>query len=346
MPLRKLYLELTSRCNLDCSMCYRGTWSDAEADMAPELYESIKAQALGSPEPGAVVLGGIGEPSASPLFADALESFGGRRLVVTSNGVGYGDGLVEAVARRAELFMVSVDGLEDTYRRIRGAALGEATSTMARVLDTRRRAGLPGSNVGVQFVLSRDNAADAEGVIGLAASLRARLVVVSHILPQTPEQDASAMYGRVAPDDAKRLFAALRAKAMRLGVALTLPNLEPRTERRCAFIEDDAAVVTADGRVAPCYRLAHGYPEYVLGRRKDVLAHSFGDAAKASLASVWADRAYEDFRRTIYANRYPSCIDCDLVDGCDLCRDTSSDCHSGQPSCADCPWSRGFTLCP
>lgn len=104
MPLRKLYLELTSRCNLDCSMCYRRTWSDGEADMAPELYESIKSEVLGPDGPGTVVLGGIGEPSVSPLFMDALDAFGGRpgrELIATSNGAGFGDSLVEAVARGA-----------------------------------------------------------------------------------------------------------------------------------------------------------------------------------------------------------------------------------------------------
>lgn len=349
MPLRKLYLELTSRCNLDCSMCYRRTWSDGEADMAPELYESIKSQVLGPDGPGTVVLGGIGEPSVSPLFMDALEAFGGRpgrELIVTSNAVGYGDALVEAVARRVDLFMVSIDGMDGTYDRMRGAPLGETVSTIERINAARARAGLSGSNVGVQFVLSRENAADAEAVVELAADLRARVVVVSHLLPQTPEQDAAVMYGRTADADAKRLFAELASRAWRRGLALTLPRLELKTERYCSFIENDAAVVTAGGAVAPCYRLAHAYPEYVLGRRKNVLAHSFGDAAESPLAAIWDGAPYSGFRRTVFTNRYPSCLDCDLVDGCDLCRDTSADCHAGSPSCADCPWSRGFTLCP
>lgn len=50
-------------------------------------------------------------------------------------------------------------------------------------------------------MLSRENAADAEGVVELAADLRARLVVLSHLLPQTPEQDAAVMYGRTAGAD-------------------------------------------------------------------------------------------------------------------------------------------------
>ncbi|MBU1081456.1 MAG: radical SAM protein, partial [Spirochaetes bacterium] len=281
MPLRKLYIELTSRCNLDCSMCYRRTWSEREADMAPELFGRIKSQVLGPEGPGTVVLGGIGEPSVSPFFMDALEAFGGRRgreLVVTSNAAEYDDRLVEAVARRVDLLMVSIDGMDGAYGRLRGAPLGTAISTIERINAARARAGLPGSNVGVQFVLSRDNVADAASVVELAADLRAKVVVLSHLLPQTPEQDARVMYGRTADDEAKRLFAELASKAWRRGLSLVLPRLELKTERYCSFIENDAAVVTAGGAVSPCYRLAHAYPEYVLGRRKEVLAHSFGDA--------------------------------------------------------------------
>jgi len=349
MPLRKLYLELTSRCNLDCSMCYRRTWSDGEADMAPELFDYIKSQVLGPDGPGTIVLGGIGEPSVSPVFLDALQAFGGRpgrSLVVTSNGVGYGDRLVETVARHVDLLMVSIDGMGDTYGKLRGAALDETVSAIKRINAARAGAGLPGSNIGIQFVLSRENAADAAGVVELAAVLRAKVMVVSHILPQTPAQDATVLYGRTADSDARRLFAELASKAWRRGLSLALPRLELKTERYCSFVENDAAVVTAGGAVAPCYRLSHAYPEYVLGRRKDVLAHSFGDASQTPLSAIWNDEAYAGFRRTVFSNRYPSCLDCDLVDGCDLCRDTSADCHAGSPSCADCPWSRGFTLCP
>lgn len=347
--MKKLYLELTSRCNLDCSICYRRSWTDAPADMDEATVAALLTQAASSETLRSVVLGGMGEPSASPRFLRALGALGGRpgrELIVTSNGLGYDESMVAAVAGSVDLLAVSIDGLESGYRRIRGAELGEAVSTMRRVGEERRRLGLAGSNLGLHFVLSRDNASEALGVLELAASLRARSMTVSHLLAQSEEQAAGAMYGRIAPPEARRLFDALRSRALRLGLSLTLPRLELKTERPCPFIEDEAMVVTADGLAAPCYRLAHSYPEYFLGRRKAVLAYGFGDATSESLASIWNAGAYRAFRAVIYSGRYPSCPDCDLVDGCDLVRDTSADCHSGSPSCADCPWARGFTLCP
>lgn len=48
----------------------------------------------------------------------------------------------------------------------------------------------------------------------------------------------------------------------------------------------------------------------------------------------------------VYNNRYPSCLDCDLVDGCDFVRTSEYDCYAIKPSCADCLWSRRFAICP
>jgi radical SAM protein with 4Fe4S-binding SPASM domain len=98
--------------------------------------------------------------------------------------------------------------------------------------------------------------------------------------------------------------------------------------------------------VVPCYRFAHDGTEYVLGRMKRVRRHAFGSLAESSLQEIWESAPYLRFRRTLTENRYPSCPDCDLLEGCDMAADTTADCWSGTPSCADCLWARGFMRCP
>lgn len=65
-----------------------------------------------------------------------------------------------------------------------------------------------------------------------------------------------------------------------------------------------------------------------------------------SLEDIWNSKAYSQFRKTIYYNLYPSCIDCDLVEGCDMVKSTEVDCYGISPSCADCLWARKFVICP
>ncbi|MBN2875401.1 MAG: SPASM domain-containing protein, partial [Spirochaetales bacterium] len=335
---------------------------DGDIDLDPALYAQLKAEVLASDEVRTIVLGGIGEPSVSPLFEDAVRSFGsgrsrgapsrgtkeqalavagvGRELIITTNGVNIPGDIVKLMAVEAESIVISVDGTADGYRVIRGSPLEQTLATIEQIHETRRAAGIPGSNVSVQFVLSRSNMDDAMGVLELAIRLRVRSMIVSHILPQTESQTRLVMYERNALPETTELFSKMNTMAWRRGMTLILPAMELKTDRWCAFIENDATVVTADGAIAPCYRLAHSYPEYVTGRRKNIVAHSFGSIASSSLASIWNDPGYESFRRTVWTNRYPSCLDCDLVNGCDLVNDSNADCYANTPSCADCPWSR------
>jgi MoaA/NifB/PqqE/SkfB family radical SAM enzyme len=74
----------------------------------------------------------------------------------------------------------------------------------------------------------------------------------------------------------------------------------------------------------------------VFKREKTVMKHSFGNLNENSIMDIWNSNEYSKFRDIVHNNQYPSCIDCDLVDGCDLVKDTITDCYTAAPSCADC----------
>jgi len=42
-PLRKVYVEPTTRCNLQCPMCMRQSWDEPLADLSWEAYERLIA---------------------------------------------------------------------------------------------------------------------------------------------------------------------------------------------------------------------------------------------------------------------------------------------------------------
>lgn len=343
MPPRKLYVELTSACNLDCATCYRRGWSEGARDMDPGLFRALAREVAGLPSLGAVILGGIGEPSASPLFDEALEAFRDKVTTVTTNGVGLGEATIDRIARRASLVVVSVDGLDENLRRIRGVGLDALLGTVRRLVTARDAGG--SCRVEFQFTLAASNAADLVRVVDLAADLSVDAVMVSHLLPQEEGAASDILYGRYGREDTRRLYDAVRLRAFRRGLRVYLPPLELKTERRCAFAEDEAAYVNADGDVVPCYRLSHDGREFVLGRGKRVSRHSFGKLRDGSLGSIWEAPAYARLRKTLVEGRYPSCPDCDLLEGCNMIQDTEADCWANQPSCADCLWARGFQRC-
>ncbi len=83
----------------------------------------------------------------------------------------------------------------------------------------------------------------------------------------------------------------------------------------------------------------------VFGREKVIDAHHFGHVAEATLDEIWHKDDYVNYRSTVYNNQYPSCMDCDMLDGCDMAKHSDMDCWGNVPSCADCLWSRKIVYC-
>ncbi|MCX7708350.1 MAG: tungsten cofactor oxidoreductase radical SAM maturase [Clostridia bacterium] len=346
MPLRKAYIELTNKCNLDCTICYRRSWNEKLMDMNLKVFEKIKKDIEDLETLKSVVIGGIGEPSFAPLIHDALEVFGQYDLTLTTNAVTLNAALLESIVKHVNMIMVSIDGLEENYSKIRGINLKFILDNINKINELKRLTGSTAPTVGIQFVMSKDNIGDVFSLIDLADSLKVNMLVLSNLLPQTKENTNKILYKRYENTEIKHLFNKILNYSMRRGITVLLPNCELKTERRCSFVEDEAAFINVSGDIVPCYRLSHTYKEYVFGREKTVIGHSFGNVMEKSLKDIWNSREYSSFRQIVSGNRYPSCMDCDLVEGCDMVRDTASDCYAGSPSCADCLWTRKFTICP
>lgn len=346
MSLKKLYLELTNRCNLECSICYRRSWNEKLQDMDIDLYRKVRNEAFESESMKTVVLGGIGEPTCSPLIGNALEDFARYDLTLTTNAVYLEQNLLNSIVKYAKLVMISIDGLYENFSKIRGAKLESVLENISRINDLKKKYGKNTPYIGIQFVISRDNIEDIFKLIDLANCLNVHILVLSNLLPQTGENAGKILYTRYENKEMKLLYKKILSYSNRKGVNIHFPNYELKTERRCSFIEEDAMFISVSGEAVPCYRLSHSYKEFVFGREKTVLIHSFGNAKDKSLKEIWESKEYESFRNMVGNNKYPSCIDCDLVEGCDMVKDTSTDCYAGSPSCADCLWSRKITICP
>jgi len=277
---------------------------------------------------------------------NALSAFPGKDLTLTTNGTDLDDRTLTELARYAKLVVFSVDGMDDAFGRIRGTELKGVLESVRKLSAFRTALGKDTPRIEFQFVLSVLNAGDLPDVVDLAADTGVNTVVVSHLLPQDAANSPYVLYNRYGKPTTKTLYERVRLRAMRRGVSVLLPPLELKTERRCSFAAEDAVFVNADGNVCPCYRFSHDGTEFVFGREKRVREVSFGNVAKESLDSIWNSVSFGGFRRTLLENRYPSCPDCDLLEGCDMTSDTESDCWANSPSCADCLWARGFMRCP
>ncbi|WP_350342894.1 tungsten cofactor oxidoreductase radical SAM maturase [Proteinivorax tanatarense] len=346
MNLKKVYLELTDKCNLNCKICYREAWAHRPQHMKESLLENIKQQISKVNNLDEIMLGGIGEPTYSPLFEKALWLLQDYHLTVTTNGTLLNENNIDLLSEYVDVIVISIDGLRDCYENLRGANLDKVITGIKKIDKAKRGRGSKSPHVQVQFVASRDNIDDIFGLIDLCAELNIEKLIISNLLPQDEKNADKILYTRYENKEVKQLFSRVRNYSFSKGVNLFIPNIELKTERRCNFIIEGATFITSTGQVTPCYRFAHDSKEYVFGREKNIRAKSFGDLNCSDIQAIWQSKEYTEFRNSVYNNLYPSCTDCDLVEGCDMVNDADTNCYGVSPSCSDCIWARNIVVCP
>ncbi len=354
-PLRpdvhKVYLEPTTRCNLNCRTCVRNVWDDPLEDMSATTIERVLDSLHGLPELREVILGGYGEPFSHPKILDLLEAIKGLGVKITIST----NGLLLSEERGRALIDLEVDGVTvsldgtrpETYGDVRrGAKLRTVTKNvkMLNRIKAERGSSLP--RLGIEFVALKENRAEIPGLSDVAQRMQANRVLITHVLPHTVEMADQALYGR---DERPPLSAAsgwaVKSSDWLLWGIVELPRMNWGAERRCGFIGSNALVVGWDGGVSPCYALSHSYPYYIFGRPKEVSRYVFGNVNEQDLAAIWTSEDYVRFRAEVRRFNFPSCVDCELRDTCDI-TESNDGCWGWCPSCADCLWAQDIVRCP
>lgn len=315
-----LQLEVTSACNLRCTMClvrYRPPVNKLAGAMPLELFRRIVADV---PTLRRLTLQGLGEPLLSPYLMDMIRHAGRRGVEV-----GFNSNATLLTRRRAEELVraglswlhVSLDGATArTYERVRdGADFGTAVANLAGLVRVRRAAGSSLPRIRVVFVAMRDNVGELPDLVRLLARVGVDELHVQNLSHTFTDADPAGRYGeirRFAADhalwtdtdhaSARQAFGAARAAAESLGVALRLPALAVRQPRphagdgpRCTW-PWDAAYVTSRGLVQPCCM--------VMGDDRI----SLGDLTRQRFPDVWHGAAYQDFRRRLVGDAEPPAV--------------------------------------
>lgn len=348
--IRKIYVEVTSRCNLNCRMCYRRSWKDGPGDMSMETFSSLLNQLTVFHGLEEMVLGGIGEPFFNPEFSRMLEAAAALdvKITITTNGTLLDSGTIGLILQHGvHRLVVSVDSTETAiFASIRNAELKQVLEAQQELKAIVKRNGLAGPRIAWEFVVMKSNCQHLPGLVNLAAETGVEEIYVSHLMPLTPEALGDIIYGPLEAEFMGKIFNIAANTALARGIRLFLPRSTLKTERRCRFVDANSAVIGWNGDVAPCYRFLHNYREFVFGRAKDVKSHAFGNINDCSLEKIWSSDQYALFRYMVKNSLYPSCTDCDLVNGCDTAARTDYDCMGNVPACGDCLWARGIVFCP
>lgn len=365
--LRRVYVEPTSRCNLNCTTCIRNTWSEDFADMPWELYESLLEGLREMPHLERMSFWGYGEPLLHPRIVDMIagaKELGVKTQIIT-NGMLLDEAMIDAlIAAGLDSLIVSLDGPDaQSYEGVRfGADFDRVVSNLRTVLRKRRRlvrgrAGLPSLEVGIEFVVLRDSLTQLGKMHALAAELGVDFTFISNVLPFRAQDAQQTLYP--ASVNAQR-----RTPRMYLppldnidGLAHHVADMvapdEPihylQTPRdshggRCPFVDEGSLVVGSSGQTSACMALLHSAPCQVMGRQKQVDAKSFGSLEEATLSQIWNSEDFTSFRERVQRFDFAPCVHCT---GCRKSNSNGRDCHGSPfPTCGDCLWAQGVIQCP
>ena len=348
--VRKLYIEPTTACNLNCSTCIRNIWDDPIASMKRETFERIIASLDGLPDLKRVVFTGFGEPLTHPHILDMIAAIRKRDIAVTvgSNGLLLTPQMTRELVRLGvDRLVVSVDGVKpETYEEVRGADLGKVLENLHRLNEIKQEMNTLLPALGIEFVALKSNYQELGKLTDLAMKLQASRVLVSNVLPYTEDMKSEILYGYEPREPFKSSGFPVQTGFFIPWGNLELPHMHWGAERRCRFVNDRATVVGWDGGVTPCYALSHNYSYYAIaGRKKNVTRYVLGNVNESPLADIWMSEDYTRFRSEVLIFHFPSCPDCDLRDTCDL-RELNEGCWGWNPSCADCLWAQDIVICP
>lgn len=361
--LARIYVEPTNRCNMDCEMCQRRTWSDGPGDMSPEVFERI-LQGVGACDPRpTVVLGGFGEPLMHGDVMGLIERCKalGSAVELISNGLLLNEDRVQSL-RRLELdrLWLSVDGFSDGCHGhpMSAEAHGRLIEMVRRLNPIHYFALNNRPRLGLVFVAMKENVHELPGVLDLARKLYADRVLVSNLLPYTPEMSDEILYRRSIWNidsgylRVKMPRTDLSERAMQyLGEAMRHQDSTDLLDREyeepfntCPFMKSGSLAIRWDGGVSPCLPLLHSHVSHkgsVELRNRECL---FGSLSDRALLEIWQDQEYADFRKRVTEFEFPPCVSCA---SCDLSGDNEEDCLGNPfPTCGDCLWAQGLILCP
>jgi putative metalloenzyme radical SAM/SPASM domain maturase len=144
----------------------------------------------------------------------------------------------------------------------------------------------------------------------------------------------------------EQVFEEVKQIAKEEGISLALPEVAPKNNRRCEFVESGSAFVSWDGNIHPCYFLWHRYRCYIGGWEKHVKPWVFGNLRERDLIEIWNDQNCRSFRENVLHYHFPFCFDCSFA-LCDYVQeeDFEQDCYIESVPCGACLWCTGLFQC-
>jgi len=186
----RLFVEVTTRCNLSCSMCVKQNDSGGipEGMMSADTFEALTPV---FPHLDSLVLNGIGESLLHPQLASFIAR--AKTFLPEHAWIGFqSNGMALTDERSASLLDAGLDRIclsldtvsDDSFRTIRsGGELRGIDAAFSSLNKARARYREHELRIGIEFVLMRSNLTELPEAIRWVARKGASFVLVTQLLP-------------------------------------------------------------------------------------------------------------------------------------------------------------------
>lgn len=368
--LKRVYIEPTNACNLECRTCMRNIWQEQTGFMAVEIFEKIiESIRLIKPIP-LVFFGGIGEPLAHPRIRELVtiaKSIGGEVELIT-NGIL----LDETVARwmietGVDRIWVSIDGAKpESYADVRlGNALPKVVSNLKQLkalqLYTSQNFTFK-PRLGIAFVAMQRNFEDLPEVVRLGKQLGADVFSISNVLPYAEELRSQMLYTRSIyvsdhhPTENSPVISLPRFDLNETTLRIIAETFKEHniaqfndksmeiSTNSCPFVKKGSVSIRWDGNVSPCLSLLHSHTSYLDDTFRKTKEFFVGNVNEKPLLNIWNELKYFELRKRLMIFDFSPCTVCN---SCEMAESNLEDCFgNSHPTCGGCLWAQGFIQCP
>jgi putative metalloenzyme radical SAM/SPASM domain maturase len=218
----RLFVEVTTKCNLTCGMCVRQNDDGGirEGSMSADTFDALVPA---FPHLEALILNGIGESLLHPSLEAFIER--AKSCMPEDSWVGFqtngmllsGPRAVSLVKAGLDRICLSLDAASgESFRSIRqGGDLSGIESAFAAL--NRTRDGKRDLRIGIEFVLRKDNVHELPSVVRWAGRRGASFALVTQLLPYHKSLASQTAYD-TNTQEAIFIFERWKAKALKEGV--------------------------------------------------------------------------------------------------------------------------------
>ena len=366
--LRKLYIEPTTKCNLNCKMCFRHTWFDEPiCDLSLEQVRQVLDTMPMSVEK--VFFSGMGEPLFHPEICQMIRAAAdmGVEVELLTNGTLLTEEMIHRLIDAGlDRLWISIDDLDPEAGET-GDSQGHTGSVLhnIRILNQIRQNRQSSLSLGITFVAMKSNVHQLAKLPYFIAKYLVDEVNISNISPTDPSAQDEMLYGVLVdmyagPGIGSRLptvhlpFMDMNLPEVATGIRDLMVkqnfhlcvNDQPvlRKAGYCKFVMEGMAFVRSDGGVAPCMALLHNGYTWLNRIRRKITCCTFGNVKEQTIAEIWESEAYKTFRSKFENFDFAPCLYCGH---CELFSENQQDCiGNSHPTCGGCLWAEGVLSCP